>query len=106
MLFLGLNKFEQANSVKWNYIVFAAGMSTKLTDELILSNLSRMPLFEFLPLSSVLVFFKDTLVNRIFSSSSKIYRNMYFRNQSQIAMHLSKKSYFLSQTFDSSIIFW
>ena len=92
MLSLALNKPEQDNSMNWMYIVFAAGMSMKLTDELILSNLllSLMPLFEFLPLPSVLVFLKDTLVNRIFSGPSKIYRNIYFRNQSEIAIYLGK----------------
>lgn len=49
---------EQANSVNRNSdIVFAAGVSLKLTDKLIFSNLLGMSLFEFLPFGSVLVFF-------------------------------------------------
>lgn len=59
-------------------------MRMKLADELILSNLSGMHLFVFLHLSSVLVFLKDTLVNRI---------------SCKIALNLGKKSYFLNQAF-------
>ena len=33
MLSLALNKPDQANSMNWIYIVFAAGMSMKLSDE-------------------------------------------------------------------------
>ena len=57
-----------------------------------------MLLFEFLPLSSVLVLFKDTLANRISSSPSKIYRNIYFRYQSVTARHFSRQEELFPQS--------